>query len=904
MNTRLNKKVKKDLDAYFKGYRGSEPEVHHALKHILMGALTDANFHAESKRVANMFPKASKAKHAGKKEWEDSLEMNHGVPIAKAAKWDGYEIIDAIAYWASMFIGGPVGAKISSLKEGMNENIRMFVNKFINEVTHSYEYEDMSTMGEDENDKEDFRIRNYHTKYFHVCPSASNLYMDIESKGVDMDMAERSARLHDVLFFVEEHIQRDGYKPEKDYIMVAKNLAKNIMKMAEMMGLEKEHHYIQGHVDIITKTVEGKKLEEKVINLTEKNVPTNPSKWSYYKSQAKKKFDVYPSAYANAWAAKQYKAAGGGWRTTKESIEEGVMSNIHLMIDASKDFEDFKKKFKKDYKKVFKNTPDFMDWLYGMYKDAAPLKAGEKVEEALSVTDERHFGKKGIIIMIDDNGKKVSAIFKNKKNADKYNRNKSSDLQALLKLAKNTPYPKAIDEATRGEIHKAAKKGNYPATIVVSEKGKVIYQELVKTPQLVPAIFMILQKKYPNAKISVESKSGETLFTEAKSMDMKKRLKVYDKLKKGDKITIKYGSSMRSGREQEFVVSKGKTKVGKAQVERITLKNPANPKGVKYYLYQRNGNVTMAIGDMAATIEDMHESVNEGKKRYNVMHGVGKSKYVVNYHDGKKKHKDGSDFFDMSIFKNKKDLAKKVNDLQKGGYEYGFAKSVNEGKYKVGDTITVIRKDGMKYKGKVEKLNPLKLRTDSTSTVVLPNPMIKKVVKESVINELTIGKMAKRYKNRDKFISAFFKHMKKHYGDSFKDFEKDKKYRETIGKAWDREHGVKESVNEYFVENYDDTKQLSEYLKENSVITEAEYQGRDVKLNKIMQGDVKKFKVYVKNPKGNVVKVNFGHKGKGGEKTMSIKKNNPERRKSFRARHNCDNPGPKHKARYWSCRKW
>ena len=79
---------------------------------------------------------------------------------------------------------------------------------------------------------------------------------------------------------------------------------------------------------------------------------------------------------------------------------------------------------------------------------------------------------------------------------------------------------------------------------------------------------------------------------------------------------------------------------------------------------------------------------------------------------------------------------------------------------------------------------------------------------------------------------------------------------------------------------------------------EAEYQGRKVKLNKIMQGDVKKFKVYVKNPKGNVVKVNFGQKG------MSIKKDNPARRKSFRAIHNCDNPGPKTKARYWSCRKW
>ena len=85
-----------------------------------------------------------------------------------------------------------------------------------------------------------------------------------------------------------------------------------------------------------------------------------------------------------------------------------------------------------------------------------------------------------------------------------------------------------------------------------------------------------------------------------------------------------------------------------------------------------------------------------------------------------------------------------------------------------------------------------------------------------------------------------------------------------------------------------------EFLKENKPsLSEAEYQGRKVELNKIMQGDVKKFKVYVKNPKGNVVKVNFGHKGKGGEKTMSIKKNNPERRKSFRARHNCDNPKSK-----------
>lgn len=92
------------------------------------------------------------------------------------------------------------------------------------------------------------------------------------------------------------------------------------------------------------------------------------------------------------------------------------------------------------------------------------------------------------------------------------------------------------------------------------------------------------------------------------------------------------------------------------------------------------------------------------------------------------------------------------------------------------------------------------------------------------------------------------------------------------------------------------------------VLLEAEYQGRKVPLGKPMRGDVKKFKVYVKKPNGSIVKVNFGHGGtsakKLGQKTMRIKKSNPARRKSFRARHNCSNPGPRWKARYWACRSW
>lgn len=94
-------------------------------------------------------------------------------------------------------------------------------------------------------------------------------------------------------------------------------------------------------------------------------------------------------------------------------------------------------------------------------------------------------------------------------------------------------------------------------------------------------------------------------------------------------------------------------------------------------------------------------------------------------------------------------------------------------------------------------------------------------------------------------------------------------------------------------------KEVPNCIPEEDEIDEATYQGKKVPLNKPMAGDVKKSKVYV-DPDGDGVaqKVNFG------DKNMTIKKNIPARRSSFRARHNCDDPGPKTKARYWSCKAW
>jgi len=148
-----------------------------------------------------------------------------------------------------------------------------------------------------------------------------------------------------------------------------------------------------------------------------------------------------------------------GYKLTRESVNERINPKFY---DARVQYIDpkSKKKFVGDvvrydngeYKVNLGKDGRFEKYILAKEKDLkivskSKKKTFESVNEGISVSDERHFGKKGIIIMIDDNGKKVSAIFKDKKNADKFNRNKSSDIQKLLQLAKKTKYPKAIDES-------------------------------------------------------------------------------------------------------------------------------------------------------------------------------------------------------------------------------------------------------------------------------------------------------------------------------------------------------------------------------------------------------------------------------------------------------------------------
>jgi len=119
-------------------------------------------------------------------------------------------------------------------------------------------------------------------------------------------------------------------------------------------------------------------------------------------------------------------------------------------------------------------------------------------------------------------------------------------------------------------------------------------------------------------------------------------------------------------------------------------------------------------------------------------------------------------------------------------------------------------------------------------------------------------------------------------------------------RAKNEEYGAGEEGTDGLVKKYKEDTPGEDCTCFDHVISEAEYQGRKVKLNDPTRSNdgKKKFYVYVKNEKGNIVKVGFG------DPNMEIKRDDPGRRKNFRARHNCDNPGPKWKARYWSCYQW
>jgi hypothetical protein len=171
------------------------------------------------------------------------------------------------------------------------------------------------------------------------------------------------------------------------------------------------------------------------------------------------------------------------YKDVHKDVDELISKNEGFSSDAQR-----KAAFANGYEeKGKKKNESVNEW------DSKSIKAYGKAFAKASVSDERHFGKKGIIIMIDDNGKKVSAIFKDKKNANKFNRNKPADIKKLLQLAKKTKYPKAIDESVPQGYNPMVEDKKQIKDLVKKVKHEKLFYDVLDT----------MEKKYGKRKYRI-----------------------------------------------------------------------------------------------------------------------------------------------------------------------------------------------------------------------------------------------------------------------------------------------------------------------------------------------------------------------------------------------------------------
>lgn len=575
------------------------------------------------------------------------------------------------------------------------------------------------------------------------------------------------------------------------------------------------------------------------VEINEKNEPNNPALWSRAKAAAKAKYDVYPSAYANAFASKWYKEKGGTWKTKSESVSERFdKTHLGMLKQAYNDID-----------RINPNSPTY-NRLVAML-------------DKLSNNELKQ--------IVDADIKFLSLLAKNH-----------------LTKKENVTYNVKEGNAFTGALYQAR------------QEGKTEFEFNGKTYPV---------KEVTNESLTEASMSDIDIIAQEAS-DFKDFVKEFYKEYKDfpkSKDTIKWLKSIYDNRStDESIVSESSVEVGD-----IVFFPSANSAGRVVDRFGRSVTLKLANGKKVKTMVDKvkllaQDNVNESNTASNIIKDLDKVKNdlikkvdiliakkkklysTVDIEspmsaDEKKLNKDISDIFSeiqQLIQQKRKVKNESVNESDVLSYkkvikeEYHKVKSFMENKY--GFTPELGKVYGNPY------VNSFKSEASESDAEMAVDQL-----HNSIDHAQRLIDKLKSRSNLEPWIQSLI--------------TKADDYLNTVNNA----DGGNETIQEYDLENYNDIKEFVTFLKNGkSPLNEAEYQGRKVKLGKIMQGDVKKFKVFVRNEKGNVVKVNFGQGGDAKGGTMRIRKNNPEARKSFRARHNCDTPGPRWKARYWSCRKW
>jgi len=688
-----------------------------------------------------------------------------------------------------------------------------------------------------------------------------------------------------------------------------------------------------GYKQIGMKMKNGKEVPNCVKeSINEENEPNNPALWSRAVAAAKAKYDVYPSAYANAFASKWYKEKGGTWKTTSESVNEADInvdlyrgkqswvigpkfaevasdSDIQLMVRL--------KRVNDDHAWQLKQNIKSMDYLYKKYK----IRSKKGVEESVN---ESHTGDPNdkYVVRPCKNPNEPWAVWEGEVRVKGFATKEEAQAFADMKNKQQ-----AISEANVGDfeigdfVHLKSKN---KTGMVLKINGNKITINTLNGPVTgdIKDVHVLYQDNV-NEGISSNDMEKIKSAVEAASSFMS----VGNELKKTGMRYIFATSPMpiyvvqdKSGNRVAIVNKKYATKpdflVGDIAVG--IMESMMNKKQMvegnaftgALFKARQEGLTEFEFNGKMYPVKKLDEENEEEKldenKKLNVLKTIIKEEYHViksfMEQNGieigklysnpqaksfvKEEEEEVIDEYDVENYEEVEDFKEYLES-----YMTSERAGLRELKFKsagVKELLTTIFnnkqllpklgfksfKDVLSYIkfGDQEEQNSLETKLKSLGVQV---PVFESKIEEMNLASAGVKEVLKQLYSDKKLV--------KYLG--FKDF--------------------KGAV--YFIKNgmWSDFEELRDDIENyNKRLGEAEYQGRKVKLGKIMQGDVKKFKVYVKNDKGNVVKVNFGQGGDAKGGTMRIRKDNPKARASFRARHNCDSPGPRWKARYWSCKKW
>jgi hypothetical protein len=513
INTKLNLKVKQHLDVYLKGKTPSSAEFHHTIALILSEALTDSNFHSESKKVLSMFPKANSSRYKGTEM--EGVIRKEGRVISKWAEWDGYDIINAFVYYVSMTIGRPVGEKIAKLKESKES---------VNEANPKFKITRTITKAEWDKIHKDYKSVINGVHYIMVYDNGTALVpVKIVNESVN-EIASRTAVEIGALTganreFIQNFMDKHNLDPEKVYNFVKKG------KYAE-------------RADFITAVAgrDGNPIQKKLIQqlkLKESHTASHP--------------------YA--------------------ALLDRIGDKLAKMEERGKEDTAEYKALDKKYKELEKKTNE-----------------SKSVNEAKST-------KKGDTYYVDTDFVNLSKKGGNLKHLG------MGDFAVDVYGGKTISFHRVSEKIPgfSGRTHRVVGNGDdfKKLTKLMGIKSESVVKESEPCWDDYKQIGMKEKdgKKVPNCVPESKQPIKETITKEQK-------FKIYHKLKKGNVINIKY-RSMAGTTEVELTVVKDKTLVGKSRSERITL---SSKKGYKYYLYNRYGDISLAVGESAAQILDITES--------------------------------------------------------------------------------------------------------------------------------------------------------------------------------------------------------------------------------------------------------------------------------------------------------